>query len=294
METPPSSPSSSKLVVPKKSRSSLKVLLRKKTAISGIVIILAVLVFISVGPFLDPYSPTAIAGDFNSPPSLAHPFGTDYNGHDLLSQIVWGAYPSLGVALEVAVGSVLLGFFAGVVGGYFDKVGGFVAGLTDVTLTFPVLPIIILIASLFIATDQLISLLLISFFWAPVARAVRAQVLSVKKMTFVDAAKINGMGDLNVMLRVVAPEVASLGVAYFIINVSIGVILVTALQFLGVGDPNIVSWGSTLYWAQQFGFDYGDWWWILEPGIIISIVATGFALVGFSIEEVMNPRLRTK
>ena len=277
-----------------KSKSVLRILFKKKTTIAGMIIILGIVVFITLGPFLDPYPPLSISGALNQPPSLGHPFGTDYQGHDLLSQIVWGAYPSLGVALEAALGSVLLGFFAGVVGGYFDKVGGVISGLTDITLTFPILPIIILIASLFVPTDQLISLLLVAFLWAPVARSVRAQVLSVKKMAFVDAAKTNGMGEFDIMLRVVAPEVSSLAVAYFIISVSVGVILVTALQFLGVGNPNSISWGSTLFWAQQYGFDYGDWWWVLEPGLIISIVATGFALIGYSVEEVMNPRLSVK
>ncbi len=281
------------IAVPKR-RSTLATLFRKKNAIVGAGLILAVLIFIAIGPFLTPYSPTAIAGNFNEPPTVAHPFGTDYEGHDLLSQIVYGAYPSLIVALEAALGAAIIGFFVGVAGGYFDRTGGALAGLTDITLTFPVLPMIILVSSLFVPTDQLISFLLIAFLWAPVARAVRAQVLSVKKRPFVDAAKTNGMGDTSIMLKVVAPEVAPLAVAYFIINVSVGVVLVTALQFLGVGNPNAVSWGSILYWAQQFGFDYGDWWWVLEPGIIISIVATGFALIGFGFEEVMNPRLRKK
>ncbi|MHB8565499.1 MAG: ABC transporter permease [Nitrososphaerales archaeon] len=282
------------ITITPKRRSTLSTLFRKKNALVGAALLLAVLIFISLGTLLTPYAPTAISGNFNTPPNLAHPFGTDYEGHDLLSQIVYGAYPSLIVALEAALGAAIIGFFVGVAGGYFDRTGGALAGLTDITLTFPVLPIIILVSSLFFPTDQLIAVLLIAFLWAPVARAVRAQVLSVKKRPFVDAAKTNGMGDMSIMLRVVAPEVAPLAVAYFIINVSVGVVLVTALQFLGVGNPNAVSWGSILYWAQQFGFDYGDWWWVLEPGIIISIVATGFALIGFAFEEVMNPRLRKK
>ena len=88
------------------------------------------------------------------------------------------------------------------------------------------------------------------------------------------------------------PEVAPIAIAYFVLTVATGIVLVSALQFLGVGNPDLISWGSMLYWAQQFAFYYGDWWWILAPGLSISLVATGFALIGFSLEEVANPRLR--
>jgi peptide/nickel transport system permease protein len=100
------------------------------------------------------------------------------------------------------------------------------------------------------------------------------------------------MSNFQIIARIIIPEIASLAIAYFVLTVAAAIVLVTALQFLGVGNPNIVSWGSMLYWAQQFAFYAGDWWWIIAPGAAISVVAMAFALVGFSIEEVMNPRLR--
>ena len=81
--------------------------------------------------------------------------------------------------------------------------------------------------------------------------------------------------------------------AYFVLLVSVSIVLATALEFIGVGNPQIVSWGSILFFAQQYGFFSGDWWWVLAPGLAITVVATGFALVGFSFEEILNPRLRT-
>lgn len=280
-------------LVTKGRQSPLSSLLRKKSAIVGIAILVIVFVSLALGPVLVRTSPYKIFSSTNSPPSFAHLFGTDNQGHDLLSQIVYGAYPSLTLALEAAIGASILGFFAGLCAGYFGKLETPISILTDAVLTYPVLPVVLLISSLF-TTVALLPVFLSLFLWAPICRAVRVQVRAVKKMPFVDASKTSGMDDLNVMIRIIAPEVVPLAIAYFILDVAIGVILITALEFLGIGNPNVVSWGSVLYWASRFGFDYGDWWWIVEPGIIISIVSMGFALVGFSVEEIMNPRLRGK
>lgn len=264
-----------------------------KAAKIGIGIVLAIFVMVLLGPFFVHYSPYAINyAQENKPPSLAHLFGTDYRGRDLLSQVIYGAYPSLLVGFLAAIGAVVLGFFAGVVAGYYRKLEAPVSGATDVILSFPNLPLLIVIGSLFLVTNQLLIGALILVLWAPAARAVRAQVQTSKKLGYVEAAKMSGMSDFQIVLRIIIPEVASIAIAYFILLLSVSIILVTSLEFLGIGNPDIVSWGSILYWAQQYGFLLGDWWWVLAPGLSITLVATGFALIGFSFEEVFNPRLR--
>ena len=100
------------------------------------------------------------------------------------------------------------------------------------------------------------------------------------------------MNDRQIVLKIILFEVGSIGIAYFIINLALNIVIVTALEFLGVGNPLVVSWGSILYWAQQYAFNLGDWWWILAPGFIITLTATAFALIGFSVEEILNPRIR--
>ena len=266
---------------------------RRTQAKVGTVIIVGILALVLLGPYFVAYSPYAIAGAPNRPPSYQHPFGTDYLGHDLLSQVIYGAYPSLLVAVLSAFGAVLIGFFAGVFAGYYNKLDGIISGTTDLILTFPALPIMILVGILFIATDSLITVLLVIFLWAPVARSVRVQVATIKKMPFVRAARTSGMGSLRIIWKIIVPEAGSIAIAYFVLNTSIAIALVTALEFLGVGNPNVVSIGSILYWAQQFGFTAGDWWWIIAPGLLITLVATGLAFIGFAFEEIMDPRLRS-
>ena len=246
-----------------------------------------------VGPLLVPYSPTATSSDKNSPPNAAHLLGTDYRGRDILSQLIWGEYPSMLVGTAAALGAVLLGLLVGVMAGYYDRLEGILTSTADIVMTFPALSLMLLIGSLYAFSDELAILILILVLWPLAARSIRSQTLTVKKRGYVDAAKMSGMGGLRIIWKIIIPSVAALTFAYFVLNVAGGIILITALEFLGVGNPNNVSWGSMLYWAQQFAFYYGDWWWILAPGLSISVIAMAFALIGFSIEEVTNPRLAT-
>src|SRR4029077_15821421 len=125
-------------------------------------------------------------------------------------------------------------------------------------------------------------------------RAVRAQVLSVKKLAFVDSAKTSGLNDRQVIFKVIFFEVAPLAIAYFVSALALNIVLVTSLQFIGMGNALEVTWGSILYWAQQYGFNSGDWWWIVPPGLVITLTTAGFGLLGFSLEEIANPRLRAE
>ena len=257
-------------------------------------IILAFVILIIIGPFLTPYAPTQTSSSKNSPPSFAHPFGTDYLGHDVLSQVIYGAYPSMIIGVLGATGSVLVGLTVGVMAGYFRKLEGVLTGTADVVLTFPPLPLMILLGSLYPATTSLIILILIIVLWPVSARSIPFPSTFHKGKALCQILqKLVGWAILEIVRRVIIPEVASLAIAYFVLTVAAAIVLVTALQFLGVGNPDVVSWGSILYWAQQFAFYNGDWWWILAPGLSITLVATAFALVGFSVEEIMNPRLRT-
>ncbi len=265
---------------------------RRRTARVGGAIILAVLVLILLGPFVTPYAPTASSGAADLPPSYSHPFGTDFQGHDVLSQVIFGAYPSMIVGVLAAVGAVATGTTIGIMAGYYRRMEALLTGTADVVLTFPPLPLMVLLASLYPATTQLIIVVLILVLWPVSARSIRSQVLSLKERPYVESGRISGMGNLEILRRVIFPEIAPIATAYFVLTVAAAIVLVTALQFLGIGNPDVVSWGSILYWAQQFAFYHGDWWWILAPGLMITLVAMAFALLGFSVEEVMDPRLR--
>ena len=270
---------------------------KKRTSKVGTILLLAFLGLVLIGPFVIPYGPLTITPFTTpppNPPSLAHPFGTDWLSHDVMSQLVYGAYPSLILALLASLGGAGLGLVAGVIGGYYSRLEGLVSGATDVIVTFPPLPLLILVGLISPDLGNLIIVALIFVLWAPVGRAVRSQVLSVRKRPFVDAARASGMGDLKIVFKIMIPETASIAFAYFVIDTAIAILIVTALEFLGIGNPNVVSWGSMFYWAEEFAFPAGAWWWILAPGLSITVIALALALIGFSVEEAMNPRLRTQ
>jgi peptide/nickel transport system permease protein len=275
-----------------RARNFVSMLLRKRASKVGTGIILGILLLVLIGPFFIRYGPMQNTSNILQPPNLAHPFGTDNFGHDLLSQIVYGAYPSLLVAIAGSIGSVAIGLIVGVFSGYYRRTGAILSGISDGILTFPILVIVILVTSLFIPSNGLIALLLILMLWAPCARAIRAQVASLKRRAYVNAAKTSGVGDFNLLLFVIIPAVASIAFAYFIINTAVSLILTTSLEFLGIGNTTVASWGSIYYWAQQYAFPVHAWWWIVIPGIFIALFISGLALIGFSIEEVFNPALR--
>ena len=258
----------------------------------GAAIVIAILAFVLVVPLAVPYSPYAITGIPNSPPSLSHLFGTDNEGHDVLAQVAYGAYPSLLTGLAAAIGSTILGLVIGVFGGYYRRLDGVLSGMTDVIMAIPAFVLLIIVGSIFYPTDALIIGAVTLVQWGICARAVRAQVASVKNPAYIDAEKLSGRSDVSVVLRVILPEVLPIALAYFVVIVSYSIILIASLQFIGIGNITVVSWGSILFYAQQYAFFNGDWWWVLAPGVLIALVSVGTALIGFSFEEVSNPRLR--
>jgi len=265
---------------------------RSRSARLGSIIVLGFVVLAILGPLVYPHSPNAVSRFHNQPPSPTFPLGTDNLGHDVLSQTIYGARSSIFVGVSAAAGAALLGLLVGVIAGYYDRLESIFTGAADIIMTFPALPLLILVGTIYLASDPLIILMLILVLWPPIARASRSQILTVKKLPYVEAAKTGGSKDRQIISRILIPEIASIVTAYFVLTVAGAIVIVAALEFLGVGNPNIVNWGSMLYWAQQFAFYLGDWWWILAPGLSITLLATGFALIGFSVEEAMNPRLR--
>ena len=273
-------------------RSAFRLFFKTRYSKAGAILIAGVILLVLIGTVVVPYNPSLPSGPLNSPPSLAHPFGTDFQGHDLLSQIVWGAFPSLFVTLIAAIGASILAIVVGISAGYYDKLNALLGGTTDVVLSIPSIPLLLILLSIYWPPTNLTYILvLVAILWASGARAIRAQVMALKKLPYVDAAKLSGVRDSAIVFKTMARQAVPLGVAYFIVNISLGLIIVTALEFLGVGNPEAVSWGSILYWSQSMGLVSGDWWWPLAPGLMISIFSTGAALLGFSAERSLNPRM---
>lgn len=249
----------------------------------------------ALAPWIVPYDPEVTTGDPFEPPSRAHLLGTNDVGQDLLSELTYGVRISLTIGFLAAVVAISIGTIVGVVAGYF---GGWVDAalmrLVDVVLVVPFLPLMILLAAYLGPSFWNIILVIGILVWARPARVIRAQVLSLTSLDFIDAARALGASPGRILRRHVLPGVLSLSLAQFILAASNAILIEASLSFLGLGDPTAKSWGSTLYYAQvRSAFLSGTWkWWVLPPGLLITAAVLGFAFTGFALEETLNPRLR--
>ena len=261
---------------------------------AGIIVVFAGMAIFA--PWLTPYGPEQVAGPYLSPPSLQHWMGTDNLGHDVMSQIMYGARISLWVGFSVALAVTLIGTIVGLLAGFYR--GGTDEALmrvTDVMLVLPALPLAITLAAyLGPSTTTIIEVLTITS-WPLVARIVRSQTLSLRERPFTDAARVIGASNRRIMLRVMIPNLITLVAANAVLAITGAVVGEAGLDFIGLGNPTIVSWGTMLYWAQNLNAVIdGAWWWILAPGLCIALVGLGAVLMSVSIENTFNPRLRSR
>ena len=247
-----------------------------------------------IGPFFMPYDPNATSRLFIASPSAAHWLGTTVVGQDIFSQLIYGTRTSVFWGLATGVLVTLLSVIVGLVGGYL---GGWIDDLltlaTNVSLVLPALPLAIVLAAYFPRGPLTISFVIVVTNWAWQARVLRSQTLSMRSREFVTAASVSGERTWRIIFFEIFPNELGLVVAGFVSTTIYVILTWAALEFLGLGDGTIPSWGSMLYWAQQAGaLGGGLWWWFIPPGACIAILGAGLSLINFGIDEISDPRLR--
>lgn len=263
-------------------------------ALVGALLILGLTLTAIFASQLAPYDPTERVGKPFSPPSAAHWLGTNDIGQDILSELIYGTRVSLLVGALSALIAIVIGTTVGLLAGYYRRAGVLLMRMVDVILVLPFLPLLIVLAA-YLGRSLINTILVIGLLiWAGTARVIRAQVLSLANRDYVLAAHAVGAGNRHILLRHLLPQVLLLAVGQFVEATSAAILLESSLSFLGLGDPLQKSWGAVLYWAQARGaFMTPAWrWWVLPPGLLIVSAALGFALLGFALEQILNPRLR--
>lgn len=228
------------------------------------------------------------------PPAFPHLLGTDAYGRDIFSQLLQGAQVAFLVGLASAILSVFLGVLVGLFSGYYGGfVDAFLMRLTDIMLTLPGLPLLIIIGAALEKQSIFILILLIALFgWAGVARVVRSQVLSLKRRGFVELALIGGVPPHVVMSRYLLPPILPLMTLYVAFGVSAAIATEAALSFLGLGDASLTSWGMMLQWAVTTEHQFKAPYWIIPPGLCITFLSLAFYLMGKGLEQHFLPRLK--
>ena len=258
--------------------------------------LMAILSFIP--PLIDPmYQPmTGVDPEItkSTGPSLRHWLGTDFMGRDILSQLLAGARVAFLVGVSAAFMSIVLGTAIGMVAGYMGRfVDTFLMRLADMIMVMPTMLVVLMLAALFgQLTIWTIVLIIALFRWPGVSRVIRAQTLSLKQRPFIEAAKVAGASHMRIIFRHIMPNVLPLAFLYMTFRVTSAIIIEAALAFLGFGDPSTVSWGMMLQWVWKTGHMFKAPYWLLPPGICISLITLSFYMLGRAMDEVLDPRLR--
>jgi len=268
--------------------------LNRKATVGSVLLLIFILIALFPGviahdsPTQDAYAPQLGV-------STAHLLGTNHYGQDLFAQLVYGTRNVLIIAFVVGLATtmiaVLIGVAAAYLGGMADSSLNVV---TDVLLVIPIFPLLIVIAAYAHGGTTLVLIAAITLTsWSYTARQLRSQALTLRRRDFLEAARVRGERALYIIVVELIPTMTSLLVAAFLTNALYAVLFASSLQFIGLGDPNTVSWGTTLYWAQNnAALQTGQPLWAIAPGACIAVLGAAFALLNYAFDEIGNPALR--
>jgi peptide/nickel transport system permease protein len=276
-------------------------LLRVHPAYAAGYVIVLIIALVAIGaPAIAPYSPiTANPSVYLLAPSLSHPFGTDSTGMDVFSRVIYAPRIDLTIAVIGTIISAVIGTFIGAWVGYFQETRGIRSFLSkvvmraaDVIQAFPVFVFAIALVAVFGQSVGTV-VFAIAFVNIPIyLRLMRSQVLSIRRMRYVEAAFVSGMSDLFIIRRHIVPNSIAPALAQLSVNIGWSILLTAGLSFVGAGvRAPTPEWGSMI----AMGFPNvmtGQWWPSVFPGLALAITVYGFALIGASIEFMADPRRR--
>lgn len=235
-------------------------------------------------------------GTFYIPGKFWGILGTDGQGNDVWTELVYGVRISLIVGLLAAVISTVLGISLGAVAGYFGGISDqFIMRLVDVLLCLPVLPLLLILIRYFEPSVYFVIVLIAIFGWQGLSRLIRSRILSIKELPFIESAKAAGASKSYIITRHLIPNVIPVAMAAMILAVPGAILTEAALSFLGFSDPNVATWGRMLQHADRQGaFPALALWFIIPPGLAITILCLGFVFISHALDEIVNPRLRRR
>ncbi len=264
-----------------------------RAALLGLVVLVAIVSAGLVGPFLVASNPFDMADAPLLPPGGDHLMGTDFLGRDVLVALVHGARTTLMIGLVATLFTVLIGTTIGALAGYY---GGWIDILMmRVTEFFQVLPNLIfamVITTLFSASLWTVVIAIGVVNWCPLARLTRAEFLRLRRQEFVLAARAAGASDLRIIFRTILPNAMPPLTISITLLVGICILFEAALSFLGLTDPDVMTWGLMIGSSRDYFWE--AWWSVTFPGLAILITVLCIALIGDGLNDALNPKLRRR
>jgi len=265
-----------------------------KLGLLGLALFVFIVAIALAAPIIAPYNPWLTVGPPFGAPTTAHILGTNDAGQDIFSELLYGAQTSLLVGVSAALLVTALGTAVGIVAGYF---GGVIENalmrITDIFLIIPDLPFIMILALYLGPSVWNIILAIGILWWSGTARVIRSIVLTIKEEPYIESARSIGASNSHIMLSEILPHTIPVIIVGVIRFTGFGVLYEAGLSFLGLGDPNAKSWGTMLHFAESRGaLLRGMWWWFLPPGFCISLTIISFTLISFSLDKILNPKMR--
>jgi peptide/nickel transport system permease protein len=274
----------------------LRLLATRPVGLAGFIGIVFFLLLAFVAPLFVPLHNDPSLVDIYQTPSPTHPLGTDFQGRDVLNQIIYGGQPILTVAILAAFFSTLIaitfGSVSAVIGGRLDTA---ILAITDVTLTLPKLIFLIVVAAIVHPTSFIFLAVILGLLqWSSLLRQVRAQVLSLKERDYVEAARSLDLGLFHIIFREILPTMRSYIAIHFILAMTEAMYAQVFIIFLGLVPVSGSNWGIMLYFAQGQGalFYKDSIWYILSPILAVTLVQLSLVSFAGALEDIFNPRLR--
>ncbi|MGH8962844.1 MAG: ABC transporter permease [Jatrophihabitantaceae bacterium] len=273
---------------------TLKSVLLQRSALTGLVIVGLFVLSAALSSVISPYSVSSRSCAVFAPPSGSHWLGCDDGGIDVLSLVLHGGAVSMLVGLFATIIAMVVGAGFGILSGYF---GGWVdvvlMRITDYFLVIPQIVLMIVIAAVWGPSLTHVIIVIGALMWTGTARVIRAQVMSVRQRVYVKRVEALGASHLRIIVRHIIPQVGPLLVANAVLAITVAIFNETALAFLGLSDPTAITWGTIMEHAfDRAATSAGAWWAIAPAGIAVALFIVGCYLIGRSIEDALNPRLK--
>lgn len=278
------------------------IVLRNDLAKIGIVLLTIFVLMAVLGPTFAPHDPheRQVRDDGswvrNEGPSQTYPLGTTNNAYPILSQLIYGARIAIFLGFVTALFVGILGTSAGIVAGYYGGwVENIIMRLVDVAYGVPFLPFIIVLVIVLDASIWNIIFAISVIAWRETARVIRSEVITIKELPMIDAAKASGASDRRILVSHVLPKVLPTTVLYSVFAIGWAILTEAGLSFLGFGESGIISWGRMLQTAYNSqALLQGQWYWIIPPGLAIMLLVLSMYFISQGVEEVVNPALRER